>query len=109
MFVVLALTQMLGVGTTDAGLARGGAQGSRARAARVQPVAGARPCVPASSFLASAWPALAATRLSADAPTRARRWPATYLLWFIPALALQFADGGDGRGAARHRQFQARA
>ena len=45
-----------------------------------------------------------------SAPTRRpRQLAGDYLLWFIPAMALQFAHGGDGLGAARHRQLQARA
>ena len=46
---------------------------------------------------------LYAEALSADAATV--QLAAEYLLWFIPALALQFGSDRDGLGAARHGEL----
>ena len=94
-FVVLAIGQMLGVGATTA----------VAHAAGRRDQAGAQHLFNQSLVLASATGALFlavglalrvpfATAMSADAATA--RLAAEYLLWFIPAMALQFPLGAMG-------------
>ena len=89
-FIVLAATQMLGVGTTTlVAHATGGRNQERANLvfnqAQVLSI-----CV-GTLFLIAAYVVQSpyATALSAD--TETRRLALEYLLWFIPSLALQFA------------------
>jgi len=42
-------------------------------------------------------------RASVGQPTHRWSWPADYLGWFIPAMALQFAMVASHRRPARHR------
>ena len=106
MFIVLAADADARRRHDDAGLARGGPEGSRARAAASST---SRRCCrwwSALLFLAvgdGAAPAYARA-LSADAPTAALA--ADYLLWFIPAMALQFglvAMGAALRGTGNFK------
>ena len=90
-FIVLAISQMLGVGHDDARVACRRPQGSRARAARVQSVAGA--FGPGRRDLSRRLACCCAARTplrSAPTPQTARQ-AEEYLTWFIPAMALQFA------------------
>jgi putative MATE family efflux protein len=89
MFVVLGATQMLGVGTT-ALVAHAVGRKDRDRAVLIFNQSQALATV-VGLFFFGATMALRteyATRLSADAETAALA--ADYLLWFIPAMALQF-------------------
>ena len=90
MFVVLAATQMLGVGTT-ALVAHATGRRDRDRALLVFNQSQSLSLVVGAIFLivAMALRTTYAERLSADAATSALA--AEYLLWFIPSLALQFA------------------
>jgi putative MATE family efflux protein len=89
-FVVLALTQMLGVGTT-AVVSHVAGRKDREQALLLFNQSQVLAMVTGIVFLAVAmaarWPY--ARAMSADARTAALA--ATYLLWFIPAMALQFA------------------
>jgi putative MATE family efflux protein len=89
MFIVLAATQMLGVGTTTLVAHATGAR-DRARANLVFNQSQILSLVVGGLFLvgAMATRGLYAESLSADENTL--RLTAEYLLWFIPALALQF-------------------
>ncbi len=91
-FIVLARDADAGRRHDDAGLARRRAQGPRTRAAACST---SRRCCRWSSARCSWSSAMAAApclRAHARAPTRRRRTlAAEYLLWFIPAMALQFA------------------
>lgn len=90
MFVVLAATQMLGVGTTTM-ISHAAGRKDRQRALVVFNQAQVLSIAVGVVFfiIAMALRGEYATRMSAD-PTTARL-AAEYLLWFIPALALQFA------------------
>jgi len=105
MFIVLAATQMLGVGTTTlVSHATGGRD--RARANLIFNQSQVLSLVVGALFLAIAMATRGAyaTALSADEPTR--QLAADYLLWFIPALALQFgliAMGSALRGTGNFR------
>jgi putative MATE family efflux protein len=89
-FVVLALTQMLGVGTT-AVVAHAAGRKNQAEALLLfnqsQVMAIATGVLFLVVGLAGRWPY--ARAMSADAKTAALA--ATYLSWFVPAMALQFA------------------
>ncbi len=89
-FIVLALTQMLGVGTT-AVVSHAAGRKDREQALRLfnqsQVLAMLTGVLFLAAGLAARWPY--ASAMSADAKTAALA--ATYLLWFIPAMALQFA------------------
>jgi putative MATE family efflux protein len=89
-FVVLALTQMLGVGTT-AVVAHAAGRKNQAEALLLfnqsQVMAMATGVLFLVVGLAGRWPY--ARAMSADAKTAALA--ATYLSWFVPAMALQFA------------------
>jgi putative MATE family efflux protein len=105
MFIVLAATQMLGVGTTTLVSHATGAR-DRARANLVFNQSQVLSLVVGGLFLVLAMAArrLYAESLSADEATL--RLAAEYLLWFIPALALQFgliAMGSALRGTGNFR------
>jgi Na+-driven multidrug efflux pump len=89
-FIVLALTQMLGVGTT-AVVSHAVGRKDRAQALLLFNQSQVLAMVVGVAFLAAGmavrWPY--ARAMSADAETAALA--AEYLLWFIPAMALQFA------------------
>lgn len=89
-FVVLALTQMLGVGTT-AVVAHAAGRKDHDQALLLFNQSQVMAMVTGVLFLlaglAGRWPY--ARAMSADAETAALA--ATYLLWFVPAMALQFA------------------
>jgi len=90
MFVVLALTQMLGVGTTTL-VAHAAGRRDRGQALLVFNQAQVLSVLAGVLFLAFALAAkdAYARALSADAETA--RLAGEYLRWFLPALALQFA------------------
>ena len=90
MFVVLALTQMLGVGTTSL-VSHAAGRKDRDRALLVFNQAIVFSLIAGAMFLAIAMSlrGVYARGLSADPVTAARA--SEYLLWFIPAMALQFA------------------
>ena len=105
MFIVLAATQMLGVGTTTLVSHATGAR-DRARANLVFNQSQVLSLVVGGLFLvlAMAVRRIYAESLSADEATL--RLAAEYLLWFIPALALQFgliAMGSALRGTGNFR------
>jgi putative MATE family efflux protein len=89
MFVVLAITQMLGVGTTTFVSHAAGAK-DRDRALLVFNQSQVLSMVVGLIFLvvAMALRSLFATQMSADPKTA--QLVSDYLLWFIPAMALQF-------------------
>ncbi len=89
MFVVLAATQMLGVGTTTL-ISHAAGRRDRARATLVFNQAQVLSLCVGVVFLtgAMALRTTYANAMSADAQTA--RLAGEYLLWFIPALALQF-------------------
>ena len=90
-FLVLALSQMLGVGTTTVVSHAVGRKDHAQATASVQSVAGARDGRQAWHSSSSASRCARDTRLPwALMPTTARL-SNEYLLWFIPAMALQFA------------------
>ena len=97
MFVVLAITQMLGVGTTTFVSHAAGAK-DRDRALLVFNQSQVLSIVAGLIFLvvAMALRNMFATQMSADAKTA--QLVSDYLLWFIPAMALQF--GMVAMGAA---------
>lgn len=88
-FIVLALTQMLGVGTT-AVISHAVGRKDQAEAVVLFNQAQVLAMVTGALFLmvglATRWPY--ARAMAADAPTA--QLAAQYLLWFIPAMALQF-------------------
>src|SRR5688500_10596499 len=89
MFIVLALTQMIGVGTTTlVSHAAGSKDHDRARLVFNQALVFSAAAGAAFFALAMSLRDTYATGLSADAATA--RLAAEYLLWFIPAMALQF-------------------
>ena len=90
MFVVLAATQMLGVGTTTL-ISHAAGRKDRQRALVVFNQAQVLSLAVGVVFLIAAMALRGeyATRMSADATTA--RLAADYLLWFIPGMALQFA------------------
>jgi putative MATE family efflux protein len=105
MFIVLAATQMLGVGTTTLVSHATGAR-NRERANLVFNQSQVLSLVVGGVFLVLAMGTrhLYAESLSADAATL--QLAAEYLLWFIPALALQFgliAMGSALRGTGNFR------
>jgi putative MATE family efflux protein len=105
MFIVLAATQMLGVGTTTLVAHATGAR-DKARANLVFNQSQVLSLVVGVLFFAIAMATrqLYAESLSADEATL--RLTAEYLLWFIPALALQFgliAMGSALRGTGNFR------
>jgi putative MATE family efflux protein len=105
MFIVLAATQMLGVGTTTLVAHACGAR-DQARANLVFNQSQVLSLVVGGLFLvvAMATRRIYAETLSADAATL--RLTAEYLLWFIPSLALQFgliAMGSALRGTGNFR------
>jgi putative MATE family efflux protein len=105
MFIVLAATQMLGVGTTTLVSHATGA-GNRDRANLVFKQSQVLSVVVGGLFflVAMATRRLYAESLSADAATL--QLTGEYLLWFIPALALQFgliAMGSALRGTGNFR------
>ena len=89
-FVVLALTQMLGVGTTTV-VSHAAGRKDREQALHLFNQSQVLALFTGAAFLAVAliarWPY--ARAMSADA--RTAQLAAAYLLWFIPAMALQFA------------------
>ena len=89
-FIVLALTQMLGVGTT-AVVSHATGRKDHAQALLLFNQSQVLAMVTGAAFLvvgmAARWPYVRA--MSADAETAALA--AEYLMWFIPAMALQFA------------------
>src|SRR5712671_2139785 len=88
-FVVLALTQMLGVGTTTVvAHAVGRRDQPAARLAFNQALALAAVCSALFLIVAMTLRAGYATSQSADGETA--RLASQYLVWFIPAMALQF-------------------
>jgi putative MATE family efflux protein len=89
MFVVLAATQMLGVGTTTL-VAHAAGRKDRARALLVFNQSQVASIVVGGLFfvIAMALRDAYAAGMSADAETR--RLAGDYLLWFIPAMTLQF-------------------
>ena len=90
MFVVLALTQMLGVGTTTL-ISHAVGRRDRERALLVFNQSLVLAVLAGAVFLALAWATAAgyARSLSADAATAGLA--VDYLRWFVPALAFQFA------------------
>src|SRR5687767_725387 len=89
-FIVLALTQMLGVGTTTVvshAVGRKDHEQALLLFNQSQVLAMVTGAVFLAVGLAFRWPYACA--MSADATTASLA--ATYLLWFIPAMALQFA------------------
>jgi putative MATE family efflux protein len=101
MFLVLALTQMLGVGATTLVSHAAGA-GQKQRAVHVFNQSYVLSLVTGVAFAVAAYAlaGLYTSRLAADAETA--RLGLTYLNWFIPALLLQFlivAMGSALRGA----------
>jgi putative MATE family efflux protein len=105
MFIVLAATQMLGVGTTTLVSHATGAR-NRERANLIFNQSQVLSLVVGGLFLliAMATRRVYAASLSADEATR--QLAAEYLLWFIPALALQFgliAMGSALRGTGNFR------
>ena len=89
MFIVLALTQMIGVGTTTlVSHAAGSKDHDRALLVFNQAIVFAAAAGAAFFVLAMALRDAYANGLSADAATA--RLAAEYLLWFVPAMALQF-------------------
>jgi len=105
MFIVLAATQMLGVGTTTLVAHATGAR-NRERANLIFNQSQVLSLVVGGLFvvLAMATRQLYAETLSADAATL--QLAAEYLLWFIPSLALQFgliAMGSALRGTGNFR------
>jgi putative MATE family efflux protein len=97
MFIVLAATQMLGVGTTTL-VAHAAGRKDRDRARLVFNQSQVASLVVGGLFFVSAMAARQpyAGAMSADPETR--RLTADYLLWFIPAMTLQF--GVVAMGAA---------
>jgi putative MATE family efflux protein len=89
-FIVLAISQMLGVGATTL-VSHAAGQQNRARALLVFNQAQVLSTLVGAIFLVIAMAVRLpyARVLSADAPTA--QIAADYLLWFIPAMALQFA------------------
>ncbi len=89
MFVVLALTQMLGVGTTTL-VSHAAGQRDQARANRVFNQAQCLSSIAGVLFLLLMLPASGryATLMSADEGTRAMA--VEYLLWMVPAMSFQF-------------------
>ncbi|MCA1585460.1 MAG: MATE family efflux transporter [Acidobacteria bacterium] len=89
-FVVLAITQMLGVGTTTL-VSHAAGRKDRARALLIFNQSQVLAIVVALLFLviAMALRTRYATLMSADPLTA--RMAADYLLWYLPAMALQFA------------------
>ena len=105
MFLVLAATQMLGVGTTTL-VAHATGRRDRAQATLVFNQAQLLSLVVGLLFVAAAFATrdVYAAALSADETTRALT--VSYLNWFIPALALQFgliAMGAALRGTGNFR------
>ena len=105
MFVVLAASQMLGVGTTTL-VSHAAGRKDRDRAILIFNQAQVLSVVAAVVFLvlALATRNTYAAALSADEPTRALA--AEFLLWFIPGMALQFgliAMGAALRGTGNFR------
>jgi putative MATE family efflux protein len=90
MFVVLALTQALGVGTTTL-ISHAAGRKDQPRAAVVfnQSLVLSMVCAAAFGVAAFAWRGAYCRALAADALTV--RLGQEYLAWFIPALALQFS------------------
>ena len=102
-FVVLAATQMLGVGTTTL-VAHATGRRDRARATLVFNQAQVFSLGVGATFLVGAMALRLqyASALSADAQTA--ELAAGYLLWFIPAMALQFGLVAKiGRASCRER------
>src|SRR5258705_11015772 len=97
MFLTLALTMMLGVGTTTL-VSHAAGRKDRARALLVFNQAQVLSVLAGAAFfvIAMALRTIYARGLSADAATAARA--GEYLLWFIPAVSLQFVL--VSRGAA---------
>jgi putative MATE family efflux protein len=97
MFLVLAVSQMLAVGTTTM-VSHAVGRRDQARARLVFNQAQVLSALAAAGFLALAMAArpLYARAMSADAATAALA--ADYLLWFIPASALQFAMAAMAAG-----------
>jgi putative MATE family efflux protein len=89
-FVVLALSQMLGVGTTTM-VSHAVGRKNRDRAVMLFNQSQVLSLIAGATFfiVAMALRTSYSTNLSADETTAARA--AEYLLWFIPAMALQFA------------------
>ncbi len=90
-FIVIAITQVLERRRDDARVARVGTQGSGPRDLPVQPVAGAVDGRGGLSFLAVAMLLRHQYAAGQSATEGMRIATEQYLLWFIPAMALQFA------------------
>src|SRR6188508_2862047 len=106
MFVVLAVTQMLGVGTT-AMVSHAVGRKDRDTARRVFNQSQVLSVLVGLLFfaLAMAGRGVYARTLAADSTTAALAM--AYLTWFIPAMSMQFALVAMG-AALRHGQLQAR-
>jgi putative MATE family efflux protein len=89
MFVVLAATQMLGVGTTTL-VAHAAGRKDRDRARLVFNQSQVASIVVGGLFFLAAMATRQAYAASMSADAATRRFTADYLLWFIPAMTLQF-------------------
>ena len=90
-FIVLAVSQMLGVGTTTL-VSHAAGRKDRERALLVFNQSQVLSIVVGIVFLVAGDVAARHRTRRRSAPMRRRRrWPADYLTWFIPAMALQFA------------------
>jgi putative MATE family efflux protein len=105
MFIVLAVTQMLGVGTTTL-ISHAAGRGDRAETSRVFNQAEVLSLLAGVVFLALAFGVrgLYVSRLSPDPVTA--RLASDYLAWFLPAMTLQFpmvAMGSALRGTGNFK------
>ena len=90
-FIVLAISQMLGVGTTTL-VSHAAGRKDHDRALLVFNQSQVLSMLVGAVFFVVAMLLQRSVRQRCWAPTRRRRgWPSDYLLWFIPAMALQFA------------------
>jgi putative MATE family efflux protein len=89
MFVVLAATQMLGVGTTTL-VAHAAGRKDRDRARLVFNQSQVASIVVGGLFFLAAMATRQAYAAAMSADAETRRFTADYLLWFIPAMTLQF-------------------
>ena len=104
-FIVLAATQMLGVGTTTL-VAHAAGRKDRERARLVFNQSQVLSIVVGGLFLVSAMALRHAYAAAMSADDETRRLAADYLLWFIPAMTLQFgivAMGAALRGTGNFK------